>query len=220
MKYSDKIFDYKAKIIAAVIITIAVEGCTAKTSNSTEIEKTSEASPSAAAKATASASSVSTITASPSADPESSESVDSNNQTSSDSGKTVTDTSGCAATYHPAVTHVVHHDAVTHQETVTVPAVTHQATVVDKEAYTEGLCVCSGCGQSFESEEAWEAHSDEYWRAGNKTHTSWYYDTREVPAVTHEETVVDSPETTSVNTVVDSPAWDETVTDSEAYTGC
>ena len=232
----NKVLNSKTKIIAAVIITIAVEGCTAKTSNSAEIEKTPEASASSSSSSIVVATSTSSATASPSSSEENNpfadnaESNDSisenNNKASADSDSSNTsntadsssssDTNeGCVATYHPAVTHVVHHDEVSHIETQTIPAVTHEEeyTVVESHAVFE----CKACHQQFNTYDEWTAHQVTTANQGDP-HGSW----REAwtTPVLGTRTVVDSPESSKEVKIVDSAAWDETVTDSEAYTGC
>jgi len=106
---------------------------------------------------------------------------------------------------------LVHYDAVTHTETKHHDAITHLETVVDTPAQDKTICVCSECGQKFDSEAEWEKHSAYYWRNGDKNHSSWYIDYEKVPAVTHQETVVDQAAYDEIITIVDSPAYDENV---------
>lgn len=106
---------------------------------------------------------------------------------------------------------LVHHDALTHTETKHHDAITHLETVVNTPAQDKTICVCSECGQKFDSEAEWEKHSAYYWRDGDKNHSSWYIDYENVPAVTHQETVVDQAAYDETITVVDSPASDENV---------
>ena len=96
---------------------------------------------------------------------------------------------GCIVMVHPAVTHVVHHEAVTHQEKVSSSS--------NGTSYK-----CSSCGELFPSYNAWLAHIRE-------SHGGYGYYT--IVRGT------DSNNAGKTITVTDTPAWDETVIDKEAY---
>ena len=95
-------------------------------------------------------------------------------------------------------TTIVHHDAVTHTETV-----------VDKPAWEETITKygCSVCGAEFGTQAECEAHiASGSACAGAEVKTASVTVTH--PAETHEETVVDQP------------AWDETVVTGYVCSGC
>lgn len=102
----------------------------------------------------------------------------------------------------PAVTHVVHHDAVTHTE---------QKWVVDKAAWSEGVyesvIVCA-CGAEFSSMSAIKAHvlKETEGYHGSYGSVERLVKTIEHPEEGHYENV----------TITDSEAWDETVIDKAA----
>lgn len=117
----------------------------------------------------------------------------------------------------PAVTHVVHHDAVTHEE---------QKWVVDKAAWTEtkykSVVVCNDCGKQFDTYDAWKAHQKAQMRAAiaaqeaGETYTGpqcGAYGSRQVADGTIEHPEEGHYENV---TITDSEAWDETVTDKPA----
>lgn len=108
---------------------------------------------------------------------------------------TVTITVGEKACQHDwvAQTETVHHDAVTHTETVTV---------TDQEAWDETVYTCSGCGATFTSESEANAHLATHATESSSSTAAITSSTVHHDAVTHTEEKV----------VVDQEAWDETVT--------
>ena len=64
-----------------------------------------------------------------------------------------------------------------------------QTTTVHHEAVYKTVCVCNGCGEQFDTDDAWGAHSESQLMSGNYGCGSY-----------------------SPNSIVVSPAWDETVT--------
>jgi hypothetical protein len=215
-------------IILIAIFLVSCKGCTSLASTA----KT-DASPTASASAIPSAISSASSTAQASVSPEPTNTTDVISE-SQEQDPTVADSEQAADNIdkteqqssspnenssvpaqsdpHPApACTLVHHDAVTHTETKHHDAITHLETVVDTPAQDKTICVCSECGQKFDSEAEWEKHSAYYWRNGDKNHSSWYIDYEKVPAVTHQETVVDQAAYDETITVVDSPAYDENV---------
>lgn len=122
----------------------------------------------------------------------------------------------CTVENIPAKTHVVHHDATGHYETV-----------VDQEAYDSdeltGTVLIDGNGHQFMTQEAWSQHADEMlveaddenaqpgdsiWGC-QQYHTEPVYQTVHHDAVTHQQWVQDSA--AYDETVVDQPASTKTV---------
>lgn len=64
-----------------------------------------------------------------------------------------------------------------------------QTTTVHHDAVYKTVCVCNGCGEQFDTDDAWGAHSESQLMSGNYGCGSY-----------------------SPNSIVVSPAWDETVT--------
>ena len=125
----------------------------------------------------------------------------------------------------PAVTHVVHHDAVTHEE---------QKWVVDKAAWTEtkykDVCVCGDCGRQFNSFSDYKAHIKSQLTGGENTGCTGRWGSIQVADGTIEhpeeghyenvtivdtpewdETVIDVGETTKQEWIIDKPTWTETI---------
>lgn len=100
-------------------------------------------------------------------------------------------------TYYTTETQTIHHDAVTHQETVTT--YTDETTTV----HHDGCFTCCGCGATFTTGAAAAAHCDNGSDAcyGGGYYGSDGWDETVTTQVPHTETV----------TVTDSPAYDETV---------
>lgn len=100
-------------------------------------------------------------------------------------------------TYYTTETQTVHHDAVTHQETVTT--YTDETTTV----HHDGSFTCRGCGATFTTGAAAAAHCDNGSDAcyGGGYYGSDGWDETVTTQVPHTETI----------TVTDSPAYDEKV---------
>ena len=93
----------------------------------------------------------------------------------------------------------VHHDA--QYQTVHHDAVTQDQWIVDQPSY--GKVVCLGCGQEFDSVDAWVNHGDSYPEENFFEHSS--YTVKSYPEKGHNETVVVTP------------AWDEQVQTSSPW---
>ncbi len=102
---------------------------------------------------------------------------------------------------------VVHHDAVTHTETQTT------YTTETQTIHHPGNYVCRGCGATFETEEAANAHCD------NSNNVNCIMGGWSGAPGWDETVTVQVPHTETV-TIVDQAAWDETVADKIEYTYC
>lgn len=72
-----------------------------------------------------------------------------------------------------------------------------QTTTVHHDAVYKTVCVCNGCGEQFDTDDGWGAHSESQLMSGNYGCGSY-----------------------SPNSIVVSPAWDETVTTGYKCSGC